>query len=163
MKKLVFSLAIVVISFASKAQKNSNVSFNVGAELGLATGNLNTVYSIGIGATAQLEYKMDENANLTVNSGIIEYVGKKISGSTTKFRSSAAIPVLAGVKYYFASNFYGAAQLGVTIFSGVGGSSKFTYSPGLGFKVNEKADVLLKYTGYSDAGGAFGIRVGYTL
>jgi hypothetical protein len=164
MKKIMICSFIVIGALATKAQKNeSKVNFNVGAELGLATGNLNIAYSLGIGATAQLEYSMDEKSRITVNSGIIQYVGRKIPGGSTKYRSTAVIPILAGIKYDFASNFYGSAQLGVSVFSGVGQTSKFTYIPGLGFRINEKLDALLKYTGYSDAGGAFGVRVAYSL
>jgi hypothetical protein len=164
MKKMLLSLAVIIVSLTSNAQKNdSKVKFNVGGELALATGNLNIGYSIGLGATAQLEYGIDEKTHITLNSGIIQYVGRKIEGTTTKIRNTAVIPILGGVKYYFASNFYGAAELGISVFSGAGQTSKFTYIPGLGFKINDKWDALLKYTGYSDAGGAFGVRVAYTL
>ncbi len=170
MKKILLSLVIIIVSLTSYAQKNdSKVKFNVGAELGFATGNLNIAYSIGLGATAQLEYAMDEKSYITVNSGIIQYVGRKLPSiipgvAATKIRNSAVIPILAGVKYNFASNFYGAAELGVSVFSGASSlGTKFTYIPGLGFKINDKLDVLVKYTGYSDAGGAFGVRVAYSL
>ncbi len=163
MKKILSAVVITVISLSVNAQKNSNVLFNVGAEIGFATGNLNLAYSIGIGATANLEYAINDKTNITLNSGLIEYIGKKLPGTTFKNRSVAAFPILGGTKYFFTDNFYGAAQIGVTIFSGAGQSSKFTYSPGLGFKANQKIDLLLKYTGYADLGGAFGVRVAYTL
>ncbi len=164
MKKLIICSFILIGALSAGAQKNdSKVNFNVGAELGLATGNLNIAYSIGIGATAQLEYAMDEKSRITVNSGIIQYVGRKIPGGSTKNQSNAVIPILGGVQYDFASNFYGSAQIGVSLFTGKVGGTKFTYIPGLGFKINEKLDALLKYTGYSDFGGAFGIRVAYSL
>jgi hypothetical protein len=169
MKKylLCFVVGIALVSSSSAQKDNSKIKFNVGAELGIATGNLNIAYSLGIGATAQLEYAMDEKSSITLNSGIIQYIGKKISipgVAAAKVRNNAVLPILAGVKYDFASNFYGSAQLGVSVFAGSSGlGSKFTYIPGLGFRINEKLDALLKYTGYSDAGGAFGVRVAYSL
>lgn len=164
MKKIVLSLSVIIVSLTSNAQKDdSKVKFNVGGELALATGNLNIAYSVGLGATAQLEYRIDEKTHLSLNSGIIEYVGRKIENTTTKIRNTAVIPILGGVKYNFATNFYGAAQLGISIFSGAGQTAKFTYIPGLGFEINDKVDVLLKYSGYSNAGGAFGVRVAFTL
>jgi hypothetical protein len=170
MKKIIFSsIIILVTAYSANAQKDSKVNFNIGAELGFATGNLNIAYSLGIGATAQLEYAMDEKSRITLNSGIIQYVGRKLPNSVpgiaaAKYRNNAVLPILAGVKYDFASNFYGSAQLGVSVFAGSSGlGSKFTYVPGLGFKINEKLDALLKYTGYSDLGGAFGVRVAYSL
>ena len=147
MKKLIFLFGISLMALNSTAQRGKDeakLGFNAGAELGLATGGLNSIYSLGIGATANLEYKIDDKLKALVNSGLIQYIGKKISGTQTKIRNSAAIPILGGVKYYVANNFYGQAALGLTIFSGAGGSTKFTYSPGIGFKANEKIDILFK-------------------
>jgi hypothetical protein len=172
MKKILFVLALAIAAFQTQAQKknsDSKISFNVGGELALATGNLKDAYSIGLGATGQLEYQYDEKMRIIVNSGIIQYVGKKITNPipntpAIKIRNSAVIPVLGGVKYNFASNFYGVAEVGVSIFSGSSSlGSKFTYIPALGFSANDKIDILLKYTGYANAGGAFGVRVSYAL
>ena len=165
MKKIILCIAIITATISTNAQKNkdSNIGFNVGAELGIATGNLNSVYSFGLGATANLEYKVNDKTTALLNSGIIQFIGKKVPGTALKYRNSASIPVLGGVKYALADNFYGQAALGFTIFSGAGGFSRFTYSPGLGFKANEKVDILLKYTGFANAGGAFGVRVSYSL
>ncbi len=166
MKKLVLGLLLAITALQIQAQKknsDSKIGFNVGAELALATGNLNTTYSIGLGATANLEYMVDEKITAYVNSGILQYVGRKIAGTNLKARNTAVFPILGGVKYNFASNFYGVAAVGVSVFSGAGQSSKFTYLPGLGFKANDKFDILLKYTGYANAGGAFGVRVSYAL
>ena len=166
MKKIIFVLAVSVLALNTNAQKNNNdskIGFNVGAELGIVTGNLNSSYSIGLGATANLEYKVDDKLTALINSGLIEFVGKKVPGTQLKNRNSATIPVLGGVKYYLANNFYGQAALGFTVFSGAGGFSKFTYSPALGFKANDKMDILFKYTGFANAGGAFGVRVSYAL
>lgn len=165
MKKVIIVLGISMLAFNVNAQKNSDskINFNVGGEVAFATGNLSSVYSIGLGATANLEYKVDEKITAYLNAGLIEYVGKKVPGTQLKLRSSAAIPLLAGGKYFVAKNFYGNLALGMTIFSGVGGASRFTYIPGFGFKANEKIDVLLKYTGYANSGGAFGVRVSYAL
>ena len=172
MKKILLGLLLVVAIMQVQAQKknsDSKIAFNVGAELAKATGNLNVNYSIGLGATAQLEYTLDDMKTITLNSGILQYIGRKTvsilpNSPAQKNRNSAVIPVLAGIKYNFASNFYGAAELGISIFSGSNAlGSTFTYVPGLGFKANDKIDVLLKYTGYANNGGAFGVRVSYAL
>jgi hypothetical protein len=166
MKKILFVLVLAITALQMQGQKknsDSKIAFNVGGELALATGNLKSLYSIGLGATAQLEYQYDEKMRIVVNSGILQYVGRKTTPGQ-KNRNSAVIPVLGGVKYNFASNFYGAAEVGVSIFSGSASpGTKFTYVPALGFSANDKIDVLLKYTGYANAGGAFGVRVSYAL
>jgi hypothetical protein len=154
---------ISIFTLCAQKRDESKIRFNVGAELGLATGILKDYYSIGIGATAELEYLVDDNLSVTANSGIIQYVGRKIPNTTTKYLSSATIPILIGGKYMLSDNFFGTLQLGTSLFSGVDKGARFTYIPGLGFKVNEKITAQIKYTGYSSFGGAFGVRVSYSL
>ena len=154
---------ITVAAFSVNAQKNNNVKFSLGAELGVPTGNLNTLYSVAIGATAQADIKIDKDVALTFNTGVIQYVGKKIRNTNFKYRSEALIPLLVGVKYYFTPMVYVSGQLGTSISTAQNGGSTFTYIPGVGYKFDEKLDLLVKYTGYSGDGGAFGIRLGYTF
>jgi hypothetical protein len=164
MKKIIISSLILIgsISVDAQKQKDSKISFNVAAEIGIANGNFGVTHSLAIGATAQIEYEVNEKTRITANSGIIQYSGRSVSDAF-KYTGVTAIPVLVGAKYYFSDNFYGAAQLGLSIFSGIVGSSKLTYSPGLGFMINEKIEALVKYTGYANLGGAFGVRVAYNL
>jgi len=163
MKKLLLAFLITATALSVNAQKNKNVKFSLGAELGVPTGNLNTLYSVAVGATAQADIKIDKDAALTFNTGVIEYVGKKIKNTNFKYRSEALIPLLVGVKYYFTPMLYGSGQLGTSISTAQNGGSTFTYIPGVGYKFDEKIDLLVKYTGYSGDGGAFGIRLGYTF
>ena len=159
MKKLL-SLVLLFAALSATAQKN--LKFSIGAELASATGNLNKFYSFGVGATAQVDYMVTNDLALTGNAGVIELVGRKIGGTNTKNRSNAVIPLLVGIKYYITPALYGSGQLGTSVFS-LGNGSVFTYSPGLGYKINSKIDALLKYTGYSSIGGTFGIRIGYSF
>ena len=163
MKKIILATLITATAFTVNAQKNKNVKFSVGAELGVPTGVLNTIYSLAVGATAQADVKIDTDAALTFNAGIIQYIGRKIKNTNFKYRSEALIPLLVGVKYYFTPMVYGSGQLGTSISTATNGGSSFTYIPGVGFKFDEKLDLLVKYTGYSGNGGAFGVRLGYTF
>ncbi len=167
MKKLLTVVALMIATYAVQAQKRSDLSFNVGAEVGAATGNLNNFYSFIIGATGQLEYAIDTDAALTLQTGFIQFIGRKIQGTNTKYRSATLIPLLAGVKYDLSPKFFGAAQLGTSINTAKGGGSTFTYSPGIGYKFDDKVEAVLKYTGYSSnnsaGGGTFGIRVSVRL
>ena len=156
------SVCIAAISFAASAQTGKNLKLSLGGELGALTGNLNQAYSIAAGVTAQADIDIDKDAAITLNAGIVEFVGKKIN-SGIKYRSVATIPLLVGVKYYFTPVVYGSAQLGTTVFTNTGGGSKFTYAPGIGFKLDKNIDLLVKYTGLSDAGGIFGGRVAYVF
>lgn len=162
MKKILFAAFIIAGSLTVNAQSGKNLLFSLGGELGAVTGNLNTAYSIAAGATAQADIAIDKDAAITFNAGIIELIGKKINNQL-KNRSVATIPLLVGVKYYFTPVVYGSGQLGTTVFTNSGGGSRFTYVPGLGFKLDRNIDVLVKYTGLSDAGGIFGARVAYVF
>ena len=162
MKKLILALTIVTSVISANAQTGKNVKFSLGGELGALTGNLNIRYSIAVGATAQADIAIDKDAAITFNAGIVEFVGKKIN-SAIKNNSIATVPLLVGVKYYFTPVVYGSGQLGTTVFTNTGGGSKFTYVPGIGFKLDKNIDLLVKYTGLSDAGGIFGARVAYVF
>jgi hypothetical protein len=167
MKKILLVSSLALATMFTHAQKRSTdnkVTFNVGGELAFASGNLNVTHSLGLGATAQLNYKLEENIDILVNGGIMSFSGRTIGGTSTKVKGFALIPISIGGNYFFSDNFYGHLALGVGLFSGgTGSATKFTYSPGVGFKINDKIDVLGKYTGFSNFGGAFGVRVGYTL
>lgn len=163
MKKVLIFLFVTVLAFSVNAQNGKNVKFSLGGELGVPTGNLNQVYSLAAGATAQADIAIDKDAAITFNAGVIDLIGKKINNSNLKYRSIAVIPLLVGVKYYFTPVVYGSAQLGTTVFTNTGGGSKFTYIPGIGFKLDKNIDLLVKYTGLSDAGGIFGARVAYVF
>lgn len=163
MKKIVLGIFVLSNSFFAFAQKDSKINFNVGFELGFVTGNLNGLYSVTYGATAQIEYQVNEKTRVTANSGIQQFVGRKIENTSTKNQSNTVIPILAGGKYYLSDNLFGSVQLGVSLFTGKVGGTNFTYVPGLGFKINDKVEALIKYTGYSSAGGAFGARIAYAL
>ena len=163
MKKIIIAIIIVVTGFTVNAQTGKNLTFSLGGELAAVTGNINVAYSIAAGATAQADIAIDKDAAITLNAGLIQFVGKKINNSF-KNVSVPVIPLLVGVKYYFTPVIYGGAQLGTSVFTtGPFKGSKFTYIPGIGFKVDKNIDLLVKYTGLSDAGGIFGARVAYVF
>ena len=84
--------------------------------------------------------------------------------------NTAAIPVKAGIRYFFAENFYGGAELGAA-FSAEGGSgTAFAYSPGIGveFPVADKAaiDLGVRYEGWSQnshTNSFIGIRAAFNF
>ena len=162
MKKLILAFVILATASTVNAQSGKNLTFSLGGELGAVTGNLNQRFSIAVGATAQADIKIDTDLAVTLNAGIVELIGRK-KNDTEKFRSVATIPLLVGIKYYFTPVVYGSGQLGTTIYTNKDGGSSFTYVPGIGFKLDKNIDLLVKYTGLSDAGGIFGVRAAYVF
>lgn len=177
MKKVLLSAALIVaVAFGANAQKSEDgakLKFSVGLEAALPIGDFGLASSFGIGATAQANYNVAENIDLTLNAGYISFAGKDqtfsypgIPTQTIKGEATGFIPVLAGLQYQFGGGLYGSAQLGLTFGSGAGSGSIFTYAPGVGYKISDNIDALLKYTGYSQTGGSLstvGLRVAYTF
>ncbi len=163
MKKLIIAFFITATSVSVNAQKVTRPTLSLGGELGAATGNLNLYYGLTAGATLQADFAVDKDLAITLNGGVIDFVGKKINNNI-KYNSVAVVPLLAGIKYYFTPIVYGSAQLGSSTFTnGIFKGTKFTYIPGIGFKVDKNLDIVIKYTGYSGDGGAFGARVAYAF
>ncbi|MBC7495083.1 MAG: hypothetical protein H7221_08760 [Flavobacterium sp.] len=163
MKKLLLAFFITAIAISVNAQNVNRPTLSLGGELGAATGNLNLFYGLTAGATLQADFTVDKDLAITLNAGVIDFIGKKINNNI-KYNSVAVIPILAGIKYYFTPVVYGSAQLGSSTFTtGIFKGTKFTYIPGIGFKVDKNIDILVKYTGLSNTGGTFGARVAYVF
>ena len=143
-----FFLPLVVLLFilhSAHAQEKESlpaISFSLGAEASLPVGLFGDVYSFGIGASAQGNFRTSNNTALTLNAGYINYFIKSIYGKGNQ----GYIPVLGGLEFNFSPKVFGAAQSGFTFFSD-GGGSAFTYSPGIGFRISRHFAALLKYVG----------------
>ena len=81
MKKLIFTLFITVTAFTLSAQNGNKPTLSLGAELGAATGNLNLFYSLTAGATLQADFAIDKDLTVTLNAGVIDFIGKKINNN----------------------------------------------------------------------------------
>src|SRR5688572_26513218 len=103
MKKLVFAIAIVAVSFTANAQKGKN-QLSIGPEVGLSTSEGGGTF---FGGTAKYMHGIGSAGQLTLTSGVLfdsETEGEmKVSGTQ--------IPVLAGYRHYF-SGFFVEPQAG---------------------------------------------------
>jgi hypothetical protein len=171
MKKLFLALTILTIGATSLMAQNGTstpINFSIGAEASLPIGNFQDVYSFGLGATLQGEYKPANELGLTLNAGYINYFGKNISfgGVTIDAGDFGVIPFLAGVKFYFSPKLYGHGQLGAAFSTTSGGGTSFAYTPGVGFILSKNVDVLVKFVGYSQNGStlnSLGARLAYNF
>jgi hypothetical protein len=183
MKKVflaIIGIAIFTVSFAQKRLDEKKFHFSVGAELGFATGGFNNSHSVGIGGSAQAEYNVAPNTNVTLTAGVIGYAGKKAQISNLKYSASNIVPVKGGIKYFVNSGFYGAAQLGVAFFNNYvdvnstppyygnyyGSEQALAFTPMIGYEFKSKSDkafdASFKYDFYARQGGSFG-SVGFRL
>jgi hypothetical protein len=172
--KRIFTMALVVLAalLASKvyAQDVKKFTLGIAAEGALPLGNLNTVYSVGGGATLRAAFGLDESSALTLTTGALAFIPKDMNGVDLKAQIN--IPVKAGYKYFLSGNFYGIAEAGFsfikTYVPNYGGSgttsvsnTEFTYAPGVGVQLGT-FDASLRYEGYSGA-GFLGLRAGFNF
>ncbi|WP_432713334.1 hypothetical protein [Pedobacter sp.] len=157
MKKLLLLTAITgVLAFSSASAQNAKdpamngQKLGVGVEFGLPVGNFGDIYNLGVGGSLVYQVPVAANLNFTGSAGYISFKSKEMAGLTHSF---GTIPVKAGLRYFFAENFYGGAELGAAFSTEDGGGTAFAYAPGIGveFPVANKAaiDLGVRYEGWS--------------
>lgn len=175
MKKIFILTAVILFTAATAtAQREGKTRFSIGPELGVAASNPykgipgNKGWGLGIGASAEVEHFFQQNLSGIIHLGFVSYAGRS-SGTNTKNKAYAAIPVMVGGNAYVGGRFHVGAQIGAGLNSMSGSSiTTFAYSPQIGynFSRNEKPlDLTLKYDGYAGHGdfSAVGIRLSLFL
>ncbi len=143
MKKLIFSLSFVVLSIGAAFSQDGK--FSGGLELALPLGSAADAVGLGFGLTARYEAPIQDKLNWMATAGFITFGGKDYkfynpftqTFETLSSGSSTLIPIQGGVKYFFQESdngFYGSGELGLFIGTGTGSSSKFGFSPGIGYR-----------------------------
>ena len=166
-KRVLFPFLSLFISGIVIAQDAQKFRFSVGPELSFATGSFAITHSVGVGATIQAEIPIQQNLYGTATTGFVVYGGKSIGGTNLKTVSQTIIPIKVGIKYFFISGFYGAAQIGVGILGNYAKGTAFAYTPEVGYEFKTKSgkavDATFKYDGYSKNGTieAIGFRLAY--
>ena len=171
----VFAVAVSAQEIGTKPTKPFTIS--IGAMAGLPVGDYATgvqssdVFKMAYGFDLQAEFPVAPSLGLTLSAGYVDWVWKSgikegveaIMGQSVSF---SMIPVFGGAKYYFTDKFYGSAQLGVTFFTMKDAGNAFIFAPGLGIKVTDNFDLLLKYQTASKEGSHFsflGLRAGVSF
>lgn len=166
MKKLVLTLfAAVVVTMSSFAQGRPSI----GLEVALPMGDFGDAFGTGIGATVRYEGGINDNLNWMGTIGYIAFAEKDDSGVT-----ASAIPLQAGLKYYFTESFggfYAGAELGLHFMKAKFDSdlydidseseTEFGFAPQIGYQVGN-VDIGARYQIVSDA-DYFGIRIAYVF
>jgi len=154
-------LFVLVVSVNAQTKDEKPFKIGVGATIGLPVGDMSDFYSLAFGVDLMGEYAVAPSFALTLSAGYVFFAKK--SGVSI---NQDLIPVLAGVKYYFSDKLYGSAQAGISVGTSSGSESVFTFAPGVGYKVSDKFDLLLKYqsaTKNSVDLSFLGLRAGYSF
>ena len=141
----------------AQAYKVETFSGSIGAEALFPETKLSSTNKTGAGFTLKGEYVFASHASATISSGYYFMQGK--DELNIKNAAISAIPVKAGVRYYFGT-FYGAVEAGGIIFIGNNSRADFLYSLGLGdkFKLGRNVfDIGLRHEGWANAGNSTGM------
>jgi hypothetical protein len=156
--KLFLLVVLFVLAVSVNAQTKDAKPFRIGlgTMAGLSMGDMAKQTSLAYGLDLMGEYAIASSFAFTLSVGYVDF--HKKSGVTGNM---GLIPVLAGVKYYFTDKLYGSCQAGPTSstqedFTG----SRFTLVPGIGYKIDEKIDILFKYQSASRDGVSLSSFVG---
>jgi len=170
--KLLLFVMLVALTFSVKAQTNDDTPFKigVGAMIGLPVGDFGDMASLAYGFDLMGEYAVAPSVALTLSIGYVDFSKKSewkdLEDELNTKLKLGMIPVLAGAKFYFSDQIYGSAQIGLSFGTESGSGSTFTFAPGVGYKISENLDLLLKYQSATknDADKSFlGLRLGYTF
>lgn len=168
MKKILI-IAVLATGLMSNAfAQKDGLKFSAGPEIGFAIGDFSSTHSLGIGASGQLEFGLQDKLNFTATAGVMNFSGKDRS-STEKNQGYTVIPIRAGVKYFLTTGIYAGAQLGAAFLTGYGDGTAFSYSPQVGYEFKTKndksVDATFKYEGFSKNGslGALAFRLAYVF
>lgn len=157
---LLVMLFVFTLSVNAQQKEEKPFKFGAGAMLGLPLGKLSDIASLAYGVDLLGEYAISSQFALTLSAGYIDWAKK--SGVTGNW---GLIPVLAGAKYYFSDQIYGSFQAGISFWAD-GTKSELAFAPGVGYKISDKLDLLLKFHYQSNSSwktSILGLRVGYSF
>ncbi len=166
--KLVLLVVLFVVTLSVSAQESAKSSdempfkIGAGAVIGLPVGDVSTFTSLAYGIDIMGEYAVAPSFAVTLSAGYLDFA-KKSGYSGFKM---GLIPVLAGGKYYFSDLVYGSVQVGISFSTQKNGGSAFTFAPGVGYKISDNFDLMLKYQSASNDGSStsfLGLRAGLSF
>lgn len=160
--KLLLLVVLVVVGLSVDAQKGDEKQFKIGAGvlLGLPVGDITSKASLALGVDLLGEYAVAPKIALTLSAGYSDWAKKSGVNGNWGF-----IPIFAGGKYYFTDQIYGSFQAGLSFWAD-GTKCEFAFAPGVGYKISDKFDLLLKYQSQSNVRWStsfFGLRAGYSF
>ena len=174
--KFVLLVVLFVVTLSVSAQNSSKSSdekpfkIGAGAMIGLPVGDLSNAASLAYGVDLLAEYAVDPSFGVALSLGYVDFALKSDYKNALNELGIKAkmgmVPVLVGGKYYFSEMLYGSAQVGISFSTQSGGGSAFTFAPGIGYKISNNFDLMLKYQSASKNGSStafIGLRAGLSF
>lgn len=165
MKKVLLATLLFVGVAVSGFAQSKDGKFSVGVEAGIPVGSVSNAYNFVIGGSLKYDLPIAASTNFTISAGYSSFQGKTLPAPFGKVPAAGFIPVKAGIKYFFAPEFYGEAQLGAAFSTQSGGGTAFAYSPGIGYKFSDVVDLGVRYEAWSNNGtvGQVAARLGFSF
>jgi hypothetical protein len=161
MKQLILTVFFAMLFFCLFAQdKPGSVDFSVGVNVLFPHKKLFETNNLGVGASAQAEYRLSHlieltgSVGFTANSGE-EFVYVNFNLYSSKNITIIQVPVLIGARAYVTKKLYLSGQLGESFFNENFGNA-FILAPGVGARVSKKFDLTLSYLKGFQQGTSFG-------
>lgn len=159
--KLFFLIVLIGITMSVNAQRENEKSFKigVGALTGLPMGDINDFTNLAVGFDMLGEFAVGPSFALTLSVGYVDFFKK--SGIDQYSDTWGLIPLLVGAKYFFSDRLYVSAQGGIS-FASNGSGGQVSFAPGIGIKLSEKFDLLIKYQSASQINASYFNRSSFT-
>jgi hypothetical protein len=158
MKTFLLTLAVLGgVTFSCFAQKADIHKFSIGIDAGVPVGTASNISTFTIGGSLKYDQPIAEKLCFTVSAGYTYFPYKNdiTSANLGYIKTNSGegyIPLKAGIKYFITDTFYGEGQLGASISTASGGGTFFAYAPGVGYKFDTRADIGVRYEGWSKGG-----------
>ncbi|QXV65191.1 hypothetical protein INP83_19255 [Mucilaginibacter sp. 21P] len=163
----IFSLAAFflfssVVETRAQSVPKSTFKLDVGTETMLALGTKNRDNKLGYGGTLRLNYGLTDKLTLTLTSGYYNYLK---TGPLKTFNDNfQVIPVKAGLKYFFAPQFYINGEGGIAFTRTYQNQINSVATGGIGW-VYKGLDIGARYETLNGSRGAnfnsVGVRIAY--
>lgn len=109
MKKWFFCLCLVLTGLATI---HAQEGLKGGGYIGVPTGNATDYFGLNYGVSASYHYPVFENLHLGAVAGLDFFSGKDISGTNTKNKGLALVPIGVSGQFNLSSQFFAMVDLG---------------------------------------------------
>lgn len=152
MKRLVLGVLFFASTFMATAQDGD---FNLGAQIGIPTGDAGDFFSVALGVDANYLFEVDEKFKVGPATSLLFYLGKD------DVPNSMVLPIAGAARFNASDEFVIGLDMGYGI--GINNSGNdFYFKPQVGYQIKEDTLLYLGYTGFGD-GGHFALGAMFQL
>lgn len=152
MKKLLLAAFVAIIGVSSiNAQEGV---LNGGLNVGIPTGDTNDFYGLTLGAELNYMFPVAEGFTLGPSVQYSHFFGKDydFGGITFETEDASFLPISGAARFNVSEKFVVGANVGYAIGLSDDYDGGFYYRPVVGYKVGERTQLNISYSGISNEG-----------